>query len=313
MTAECEPGNSFRPSIFWWSLSLCIPLELEESFLWKLDQLDIKRAALEYSSTNKDELILRLWLPFSDWSHLDRERLIDSFRPLGNPFDWSLHDAVWEKVVDEDWSQSWKRNWQPDPIGKNLLILPSWLEAPALYSERTVIRIDPGSAFGTGSHPSTRLCLQTIEINPPCDLKVLDLGCGSGVLGLAALNLGAKQVLAVDIDSLSVSSALKNKELNGFDEGQLTVSLGSIETLESLLGGELADLMLCNILAPVIEKLAPKFESVLSPSGRALLSGLLVDQAPKLKQTLETLGWSATAMHRDGDWAMLEASKSKAA
>ena len=96
-------------------------------------------------------------------------------------------EGLWDEVADEDWSLSWKQHWQPDPVGIGLLILPAWLEVPAEHSDRLVIRMDPGSAFGTGSHPTTRLCLEALEQNPPRGALVADLGCGSGVLGLAAL------------------------------------------------------------------------------------------------------------------------------
>ena len=186
------------------------------------------------------------------------------------------------------------------------MILPAWLEVPPEHGERLVIRMDPGSAFGTGSHPTTRLCLEALEQAPPVGALVADLGCGSGVLGLAALGLGATAVVAADTDSLAVRATGDNRELNGRPADQLKVSLGSVEALQQLLEGRRADLLLCNILAPVIEALAPGFEALVAPEGRALLSGLLVDQAPGLEQVLGGLGWLVSARRSQGRWGLLE-------
>ena len=133
-----------------------------------------------------------------------------------------------------------------------------------------------------------------------------DLGCGSGVLGLAALKLGAVSVMAVDTDSLAVRATAANLNLNQLDAARLNVALGSLETLRDLLEGQRADLLLCNILAPVIEALAPGFDELLAEDGRALLSGLLVDQAPGLRTVLTGLGWMITAMSSQGRWGLLE-------
>ena len=209
-------------------------------------------------------------------------------------------------MEDEDWSNSWKKHWQPDPVGKRLLILPAWLDVPDEYQSRLVVKIDPGSAFGTGSHPTTRLCLEALEAKISSNQRVADLGCGSGILGLAALALGAREVIAADIDSLAVRATRENSLLNGLKAGEFIVGHGSIETLEVLLQGDSADLLLCNILAPVIEELAPKFDSVLKPTGLGLLSGLLDDQVPRLIQVLAECGWQARPMAGQGRWGLLE-------
>ena len=165
--------------------------------------------------------------------------------------------------MDEDWSLAWKQHWQPDPVGERLLILPAWLEPPPEYADRLVIRMDPGSAFGTGSHPTTRLCLEAIEGmaaarghqsgGPPNlgPIRVADLGCGTGILGLAALLQGAKSLAAVDTDPLAVRASRENLASSGV-EAAVEVGQGSVETLATLLEGQPADLLLCNILAPVI-------------------------------------------------------------
>ncbi|WP_413441159.1 50S ribosomal protein L11 methyltransferase [Synechococcus sp. MIT S1220] len=290
----------------WWRLTLPCPPELEESCLWKLNDLGLHRHALQHAPESPERKTLLLWLPQSEWSEADRGQLIASLRPLAEPFGLTLPDGSWDEVADEDWSLSWKQHWQPDPVGTGILILPAWLEPPNDYADRLVIRMDPGSAFGTGSHPTTRLCLEALEQAPPDGALVADLGCGSGVLGLAALGLGAEAVVAADTDSLAVRATVDNRALNKRSQQQLQVGLGSVETLLAQLAGRRADLLLCNILAPVIEALAPGFDDVLNVQGRGLLSGLLVDQAPRLTEVLSTLGWEVSAQASQGRWGLLE-------
>jgi len=290
----------------WWRLSMPCPPELEESLAWKLNDLGLHRFAVQHSPETPHQKTLLVWLPQPEWPLSEREQLLASLEPLSQPFGVAFPAGVWDEVADEDWSLSWKQHWQPDPVGQQLLILPAWLEVPMEHADRLVIRMDPGSAFGTGSHPTTRLCLEALEAAPPQGLLVADLGCGSGVLGLASLLLGADAVLAADTDSLAVRATEGNRTLNDCSEQRLEVALGSVETLQALLAGRRADLLLCNILAPVIEALSPGFESLIAPNGRALLSGLLVDQAPRLKEVLKTQGWRVTQELAQGRWGLLE-------
>ena len=285
---------------------MACPPELEESLVWKLTDLGLHRHAVQHAPETPDQKQLLLWLPQPEWPEAERQHLLVSLAPLAEPFGLPLPQGRWDDVADEDWSLSWKQHWQPDPVGDGLLILPAWLEVPPEHGERLVIRMDPGSAFGTGSHPTTRLCLEALEQAPPVGALVADLGCGSGVLGLAALGLGATAVVAADTDSLAVRATGDNRELNGRPADQLKVSLGSVEALQQLLEGRRADLLLCNILAPVIEALAPGFEALVAPEGRALLSGLLVDQAPRLEQVLGELCWRVSSRGSQGRWGLLE-------
>ena len=290
----------------WWRLTMGCPPELEESLVWKLNDLGLHRHAVQHAPERPDHKQLLLWLPKPEWPEEERGQLLASLVPLAEPFGIPLPEGRWDDVADEDWSLSWKQHWQPDPVGHGLLILPAWLEVPEEHTDRLVIRMDPGSAFGTGSHPTTRLCLEALEESPPQGSLVADLGCGSGVLGLAALGLGAEAVVAADTDSLAVRATADNRGLNRRSDAELAVALGSVDALERLLDGRRADLLLCNILAPVIEALAPGFEALVAPDGRALPSGLLVDQAPRLKQVLGELGWTVTAEAAQGRWGLLE-------
>jgi ribosomal protein L11 methyltransferase len=290
----------------WWRLQMPCPAELEESLLWRLDSLGIPRLAIRHRPEHPDQRQLLAWLPAADWPEVERQRLQAALAPLAEPFGLPLPPISWEQQDDEDWSLSWKQHWRPDPVGERLLILPSWLEVPADCAQRLVIHMDPGSAFGTGSHPTTRLCLEALEGMAPdlSGLRVADLGCGSGILGLAALRLGAPSVAAVDTDPLAVRATAANAQACGLEQ-RLQVRQGSVETLAELLESRPADLLLCNILAPVIEALCPAFEAVLAPAGLGLLSGLLVSQEPRLRQALAAQGWSAALTAHQSDWGLL--------
>ncbi|MDP4706632.1 MAG: 50S ribosomal protein L11 methyltransferase [Cyanobium sp. MAG_237] len=294
----------------WWRLELASLPELEESLLWKLAELGIPRVAVQHRPETPSQRQLIAWLPAIDWPEPERQQLARALAPLAEPFGLALPPLQWSQQADEDWSLSWKQHWQADPVGKGLLILPAWLPCPPEHAERRLIAMDPGSAFGTGSHPTTRLCLEALELlaarTPEglAGLRVADLGCGSGVLGLAALRLGAASVAAADTDSLAVRATADNAALNGLTP-QVRVQLGSVEALAELLEGQPADLLLCNILAPVIQALCPAFNTVLAANGVGLLSGLLVDQAPALQLALRDEGWQAELTAEQSQWGLM--------
>ena len=310
----------------WWRLEMTLAAELEESLLWKLPELGIPRVAVRHRPEAPEERQLLAWLPEADWPEEQRAELVRALEPLGEPFGLALPAVTWVRQPDEDWSLSWKQHWQADPVGERLLILPAWLHLPEEHAERMVIHMDPGSAFGTGSHPTTRLCLEGLErlarSGSLANATVADLGCGTGILALAALALGARGAWACDTDGLAVLATVSNAQLNprwsaaaAVDgraasgpqaAGRLQVARGSIERLEQLLAGRPADVLLCNILAPVIGALCPAFHTVLNRQhGVGLLSGLLVEQVPALQTQLATAGWQAELSASQGPWALL--------
>ncbi|MEB3262083.1 MAG: 50S ribosomal protein L11 methyltransferase [Cyanobacteriota bacterium] len=300
----------------WWRLEMAAPAELEESLLWKLNQLGIQRVAFRHRPEAPMDRQLLAWLPAVDWPATEHSRLEGALAPLAGTFGLELPPIRWIRQADEDWSLSWKQHWQPDPVGERLLILPAWLELPPEHAHRLVIRMDPGSAFGTGSHPTTRLCLEAIErmAQERADagghapglggIRVADLGSGSGILGIAALLQGAATVAATDTNSLAVRATRDNARDSGFED-RLRVAHGSLEELAGLLEHRPADLLLCNILAPVIEALSPGFDRLLAPDGVGLLSGMLVSQAAGLETALARLGWRARLAAEQGSWGLM--------
>ena len=291
--------------VSWFRLEQEIPIELEDSFYWLLKNLEIHRFSFEHDPENNSTQTLFIWLPCHEWSVRNQENLVKSLISLAKPFQLILPACKWIQVKDEDWSLSWKKGWKPDPVGKSILILPAWLDVPEKFLERKIIRLDPGSAFGTGSHPSTRLCIEALDDDPPVGKTIADLGCGSGILSLTALQLGAKRTFSVDTDSLAISATKINSALNDFPENLLNVFLGSIEELELNIPEKKIDLLLCNILAPVIKSLGPDFEKIIGYKGKVILSGLLVDQIKELHEFFLSLGWQVLEIRTMDQWALM--------
>ncbi len=296
-----------KSDFFWWKLELDIFNEIQESLYWKLESLGIKSFSIEVFTNKPFNQTLVIWLPSYEWSPKDIARLESSLKSLSVVFNKQLENFHWKKIIDEDWSTSWKRLWKPDPVGTRLLVLPSWMDLPEIYSQKIVVKLDPGSAFGTGSHPTTRLCLEALERKPPVGFRIADVGCGTGILGIAALLLGAKEVKAVDVDSLAVRATIENALLNNLTETELTVSIGSIDALEKqLINQSKVDLLICNILVPTIKNLAAGFSDVVSSQGNLFLSGLLFDQVEDVTNFFVPLGWEFVALYKLEEWALIE-------
>ena len=291
--------------LYWLRLEQEFPVALEESFFWFLSSLEIHRFSFEHDPDNKSTPTLFIWLPFNEWSIRDQENLVQSLISLAKPFELTLPACKWIQVKDEDWSLIWKKSWKPDPVGKSILILPAWLDTPEKFLGRKIVRLDPGLAFGTGSHPSTRLCIEALDNEPPVGKTIADLGCGSGILSLTALQLGAKCTFSVDTDSLAISATKINSALNNFPENLLNVFHGSIEEIEVNIPEKKIDLILCNILAPVIKSLGPGFGKIIAYKGKVILSGLLVDQIKELQEFFFLLGWQVLEIKTKNQWALM--------
>jgi len=210
-------------------------------------------------------------------------------------------NARWEQLEDKDWSQEWKQHFQPLKCGDRLWICPSWIAPPDLNAVN--LSLDPGLAFGTGSHPTTHLCLRWLDQQ---DLKgkiVIDYGCGSGILGIAALLLGAKQVIAVDNDPQALLASRDNAQRNNIAASRLSTYLpDDVPTTIC------ADVMVANILASPLISLAPKLCAMTKPKGLLCLAGLLENQIDAVsKPYLEQFTFSSPSI--ESEWAQLGAQK----
>lgn len=193
-------------------------------------------------------------------------------------------------LEDADWENNWRAYYKPMEIGERLLVAPDWEEAEA--GGRVILRLDPGLAFGTGSHATTRLCLAALEKRVRPGARVLDLGCGSGILSIAALLLGADSAMACDIDDKAVDVARVNAQRNGVGRDRYTVLAGNVLTDEKLrekLGGGY-DMVLANIVSDVILALAPSVRGLMAPGGVFICSGIIDTRAQEVRAGLEAAG-----------------------
>ena len=207
-----------------------------------------------------------------------------------------------ENVEDADWENNWKQFYKPMEIGERLLVIPAWEKAKP--SERVKLVLNPGLTFGTGSHATTRLCLQALEKHVHGGEKVLDLGCGSGILSIAALLLGAGEAFACDIDDKCVDVAYENAALNGIGREHYTVRAGDVLSDRKLareFGGEY-DMVVANIVADVIIALAPQVRPLLKAGGRFLCSGIIDDRADEVAAALRAAGWEIEETRSSEGW-----------
>ena len=206
------------------------------------------------------------------------------------------------QIKDEDWTENWKQYFKPLEIGEKVLVQPEWLPLEG-ETERVVFRVNPGMTFGTGSHDSTRFCIEEIEkhIKPGCDM--LDLGCGSGILSIIALLLGAGHCDAADIDPAAVDVAYSNLEINGLSRERLDVTCGDIISSSSVRArfGKY-DLVAANIVADVIIALAPLVRGFMKDGAVFVCSGIINERAAEVKEALESSGLKIINKKRSDEW-----------
>ena len=293
----------------WYKLTFLIESDSEEIIIWKLNELGIFSFSFEYLIKNENKKEVNIWLPIDDWDESSRSsfekiiiKLLNINPPKNKFFEWSI-------IKEEDWLTSWKKYWAPELVGNHFLILPCWINLNKKFKDKQIIKIDPGAAFGTGSHPSTYLCLEKMENIFFSDKKILDIGSGSGILSVAARLLGAKEVYAVDNDYLAINSTKSNFQLNFGDLNNLNTYLGSFN--EVILKNQLTqfDFVLCNILAEVIKEMIPNIYKCLKNNGEVILSGILNSQKDEIIKILIQNDLKLLDVSTRKDWACISAQK----
>jgi ribosomal protein L11 methyltransferase len=256
---------------------------------------------------------VRAYLEVNDHLEETRQKLEEALFYLG--MIQPLPAPVYKKIADQNWMEAWKEHYKPISIGRRLMIVPAWMNSPE--PSRIPIKIDPGMAFGTGTHPTTQLCLELIEASYEKRLTfnvqrstVIDIGCGSGILSIAALKLGAKTALGVDIDIESVKNSRENADKNGIG-AELLLGQGSVaEVKAGQFAFASAPLVVANILAPVIIRLFDTgLADLVEAGGAVILSGILSEQAGKVIEAAQAKGLVLTGQSRMGDWVALACRK----
>ena len=248
---------------------------------------------------------IRLYLEDSPAAPETISYLKDQLRLLPQQYpsiEFGTLDVSLEHVKDEDWENNWKQFSKPMEIGERLLVIPAWEQADP--KGRVTLTLNPGLTFGTGSHATTRLCLTALESRIHGGERVLDLGCGSGILSIAALRLGAKSAFACDIDEKCVDVAYENAALNGIGKDRLTVRQGDA-TKEGPLRDAIGtgyDVVVANIVADVIISLAPQVRHFLKEDGWFLTSGIIDDRADEVAAALVAAGWNLVESCTSEGW-----------
>jgi ribosomal protein L11 methyltransferase len=299
----------------------------------------------EDAGTPTGPITVHAYLEVNDGLEETRQKLEESLYYLG--MIQPLPTPVYKQIADQNWMEAWKQHYKPIPIGRRLVIVPAWLDSPDPI--RIPIKIDPGMAFGTGTHPTTQLCLELMELFfESChsesfdfaqdklreesnsrggdsslatsalaggareerlaqnDIKVIDVGCGSGILSIAAIKLGAKSALGVDIDAESIVNARENADTNGIGD-EFILGVGSVqEILAGKFPFKKAPLVVANILAPVIIRLFDAgIADLIEDGGTIILSGILQEQGDKVIEAAQAKGLKLTEKRQMGDWVAM--------
>jgi ribosomal protein L11 methyltransferase len=301
----------------WLEVSLTVNGELAEAVADVLARFAYSGVMMEQGVKYTDEedagtptgpITVRAYLEMNDQIEETRQKLEESLYYLGRI--QPLPAASYKQIADQNWMEAWKQHYKPIIIGQRLAIIPAWMESPD--PNRIAIKIDPGMAFGTGTHPTTQLCLELMEktildlLSSNNEFRMIDVGCGSGILSIAAIKLGAKSALGVDIDAGSIVNARENANSNHVGD-ELILNVGSVqEILDGKFVYRQAPLVVANILAPVIIRLFDVgLAELLEENGAIILSGILQEQEQSVIKAAQAKGLKLHERKQMGDWVAL--------
>ncbi len=257
----------------------------------------------EYRVLTGKPALVHAYLPIDGKEEETRQRIAEGLwhlSSLGSHFVGELQTRI---VNEEDWANAWKDYFHVTHIGQRLVIRPSWREYTPKPHE-VVLTLDPGMAFGTGLHPTTRMCLEQVELRTQPGMCVLDVGTGSGILAIAAAKLGAASVYAIDNSSVAVESTLANAAMNGLED-RIKVVLGVLDENEAACMAGQYDLVLANIIAHVIGSIAPQLAQVLAPTGLLIVSGIIEARRHDAEDPLLAAGLELVEQVMIDDWMAL--------
>lgn len=254
----------------------------------------------ELINQDYEGVIIKAYFPESDDITDKIELVRESIErnPL-NETGKSLGQVTVSEVNDADWAENWKRYYKPVRIGDKIVIKPSW-EAFEPKEGDIVVELDPGMAFGTGTHETTILCIEALEKYVKKDAVVYDVGCGSGILSIVAAKLGAKKVIGIDIDDLSVKTSKENVKINGVEE---IVEIVKGNLLDNVSGK--ADIIVSNIIAEIIVNMIPDLKEYLINNGIFIASGIITEKLQLVKKALIDNGFNIVEEKVMNDWAVI--------
>lgn len=234
-------------------------------------------------------------------SHIESE--LRRIRAMDFDFDLGKLESGTHSIDEEDWAESWKKSYKPFRLGKHIVIKPGWEKYDPEPDDR-IIEIDPGMAFGTGTHETTGMCVELIEEYVKPGMSVIDIGTGTGILAIAAAHMGAGEVLATDLDPMAVKVATENVAINGF-EGKIRTRCGDL--LEAV--NETGDVVIANIIADVIKMLAAPVRAHIAPGGRFICSGIARERKDEVLDALNAAGYKNLDIRDKGEWTAIEAER----
>ena len=296
----------------WIEVSLRVDGESAEAIAEVLERYGHQGVSLEQDGIPPDTwdesdlppaqmLTLRAYFPDDDRVNATKTQLENALGHMRLLY--PMPAPAYRVLHEDDWANAWKAHYQPVRIGERLLIRPRWIDVSPDGGDID-IALDPGMAFGTGTHPTTQLCLEALECAVQPGQFALDLGCGSGILSIAAVKLGARSILALDIDPIAVSATRDNARFNGVSE-RITAQQGSLDSVRG--AARRFDLLIVNILARVILRLLDEgLGEIVRPGGTALFSGIIDEQAEEVAAALSRAGLQIAARRRMGDWLLYE-------
>ena len=251
-----------------------------------------------------------VYIAYTDQGEAQMQTVMDGIAALkAEGLDFGSLDYTVLETDDKDWENNWKQFFHPICIGNSFIIKPSWEDCDP--QGRHVLEIDPESSFGTGRHETTRLCLELLEKTSCPGADILDMGCGSGILGIGAYLLGAKHILAVDIDENAVLITRKNAAVNNIAEGGLTAVTGNVlddKALEQTVRANKYGVICANIVADVLVLMMPLFHDILKPDGEIILSGIIAPRKEKVLSSLKN-GFEVIEIREENDWVAILARK----